>query len=152
MKILRFFGTYEHAIDAKGRVSIPRKLLDVLRSREEQTGEFEAYLSAGLDGCLWLYPSQAFETMSQMVDQGAVGDKSMRQFARVFFGSTEPCPVDKAGRMLIPPTHRAEARLDDKVVFVGVGNRIELWEPSAWAAHSADGKARFEDHSQNVFL
>ncbi|MCB9897091.1 MAG: division/cell wall cluster transcriptional repressor MraZ [Planctomycetes bacterium] len=151
VKIQRFLGTYEHAIDAKARVSVPRKLLDVLKSLEGDPADLEAYLSAGLDGCLWLYPSAAYETLSAQVDAGAVGDGKIRQFARVFYGSTEPCPIDKAGRLLIPPKLRAQAKLAERCVFVGVGNRIELWEPSAWAAHEAEGQQQFEETSKDVF-
>ena len=152
MKIQRFLGTFEHTVDAKSRASVPRKQLEVLRVLEGDPAELEGYLSAGLDGCLWLYPSAAYDALSAMVDQGAVGDARIRQFARVFYGNTEPCPIDKSGRLLIPPKLRGYAKLTDKVVFVGVGNRIELWEPAAWAAHEAEAQSQYEDLSKEVFL
>lgn len=42
-------GTYEHSIDAKGRLFIPAKL------REELGVTF--YLAMGIDTCLAIYPS-----------------------------------------------------------------------------------------------
>lgn len=42
-------GTYEHSIDAKGRLFIPAKL------REELGVTF--YLAMGVDACLAIYPS-----------------------------------------------------------------------------------------------
>ena len=42
-------GTYEHSIDAKGRLFIPAKL------REELGVTF--YLAMGVDACLAIYPA-----------------------------------------------------------------------------------------------
>ena len=42
-----FMGEYDHTIDVKGRVIIPS------RFREDLSGEF--VITAGLDGCLFVY-------------------------------------------------------------------------------------------------
>ena len=44
-------GTYEHSIDAKGRLFIPAKL------REELGASF--YLAMGVDTCLAVYPQES---------------------------------------------------------------------------------------------
>ena len=45
-------GTYEHSIDAKGRLFIPAKL------REELGVTF--YLAMGVDECLAIYPQESW--------------------------------------------------------------------------------------------
>lgn len=48
-----FMGQYEHTIDAKGRTIIPAKY-------REGLGE-TFIITRGLDGCLYLYPSDAWQ-------------------------------------------------------------------------------------------
>ena len=48
--IIMFMGQYEHTIDTKGRIIIPAKY------RNELGDTF--VITKGLDGCLFIYPSQ----------------------------------------------------------------------------------------------
>ena len=49
-----FMGEYNHTIDAKGRLIIPSKFRELL-------GE-EFVLTKGLDGCLYIYPMDEWES------------------------------------------------------------------------------------------
>ena len=51
-----FMGEYNHTIDAKGRLIIPARFRELL-------GE-EFILTKGLDGCLSIYPMDAWEAFS----------------------------------------------------------------------------------------
>ena len=50
-------GTYEHSIDAKGRLFIPAKL------REELGVTF--YLAMGVDACLAIYPQSTWDRFTE---------------------------------------------------------------------------------------
>ena len=50
-------GTYEHSIDAKGRLFIPAKL------REELGVTF--YLAMGIDTCLAIYPQSTWDKFTE---------------------------------------------------------------------------------------
>ena len=50
-------GTYEHSIDAKGRLFIPAKL------REELGSAF--YLAMGVDACLAIYPQSTWDRFTE---------------------------------------------------------------------------------------
>ena len=41
---------------------------------------------------------------------------------------------DGNGRIVLPPTHRAAAALEKKVVLLGMGSKFELWSEQAHAA------------------
>ena len=55
-------GTYEHSIDAKGRLFIPAKL------REELGVTF--YLAMGVDACLAIYPQSTWDLPAYESIQG----------------------------------------------------------------------------------
>ena len=49
-----FMGEYDHTIDGKGRIIIPSKFREAL-------GE-KFVITLGLDGCLFLYPMDEWES------------------------------------------------------------------------------------------
>jgi MraZ protein len=142
-----FTGCYTHAIDAKHRVSIPRKIAETLRARD--SGD-EVVLTAGLDGCLFLYTRQGFDRIAEQVDGSPLGEESTRDFQRNFYASTERCNVDRSGRMLLPETLRTMVGITDRVVFVGAGQRVELWEPDAWAARQGKSRPNYDKQAKDV--
>lgn len=66
--------------------------------------------------------------------------RDTRKFARFFLAGASQVEVDKQGRILIPNVLRDFAGLEKDVVFLGVGNRIEIWSRQAW-----DGEGNFDD-------
>ena len=52
-------GTYEHSIDAKGRLFIPAKL------RGELGETF--YLAVGVDACLAIYPQSTWDKITEKI-------------------------------------------------------------------------------------
>lgn len=143
-----FTGTFTHALDAKNRVSVPRKMLDVLRQLEG--GGEEVVLTVGFDGCLYLYAPEEFGRLGESITSGSLGDDTVRDLARTWFSQAEVCPVDKNGRMLIPDGHKRRLGLDDKIVFAASGTRVEIWHPDVWEVRSAASLDAYADHAKKV--
>ena len=118
-----FMGTYEHGLDAKGRVIVPAKL-------REGLGE-SFVVTLGLDGCLFAYPMEEWEGFIDKL-KGLPGNKEGRKLQRHFMANAALCEVDKQGRILIPSVLREFAALDKEVVLIGVGGRIEIWGKERW--------------------
>ena len=57
------------------------------------------------------------------------------------FESQEVYPLDKMGRVLVPPTLRAHASLEKDVVWVGMVKVMELWSRAGWAKAQEDARA-----------
>ena len=78
-------------------------------------------------------------------------DKKVRSFNRFFLGGAEALDADKQGRVLVPSTLREYASLSGEVVWVGVGDRIEIWNIDSWNEQmneyleSDDAEERIED-------
>ena len=90
--ILMFMGEYNHTIDTKGRLIIPSKF------RDELGDEF--VVTKGLDGCLFVFPNQAWQEFEEKLRALPLTNKSARQFSRFFVAGATPCELDKQGRIL----------------------------------------------------
>jgi len=116
-------GEYIHTIDAKGRIIIPSKF------REELGDEF--VITLGLDGCLFAYPYSEWQIFVEKL-KTLPGTKEARQLQRYFMAGAAACQADKQGRILIPAKLREHAALEKDIVFVGVLNKIEIWNKERW--------------------
>ena len=58
-----------------------------------------------------------------------------RAFNRFLLGEAVEVEVDAVGRMLLPDNLRERAKLKEKVVFIGVKNRVEIWDESIWQTY-----------------
>lgn len=118
-----FMGEYNHTVDAKGRIIIPSKF------REDLGDEF--VITLGLDGCLFAYPYSEWQIFVEKL-KTLPGTKEARQLQRYFMAGAAACQPDKQGRILIPAKLRESAALDKEIVFVGVLNKIEIWNKDRW--------------------
>ena len=124
-----FMGEYNHTIDAKGRLIIPSRF-------REQLGE-EFVVTAGLDGCLFVYGNEEWKSFEEKLRALPVSNPEARKFSRFFLASASLCEVDRQGRILIPAKLRAMAGLEKEVVLAGVGSRIEIWDKERWIQTSS---------------
>ncbi|MHC4845936.1 MAG: division/cell wall cluster transcriptional repressor MraZ [Planctomycetota bacterium] len=143
-----FTGCFTHAIDAKNRVSIPRKILDTLRSLQSADVVF---VTVGLDRCLFLYTKQGFSEIGGQVDGSSMGEEGNRDFQRNFYSSAEKCSVDRNGRLLLPDTLKSLVGIEDRVVFAGVGRRVELWQPEEWESRQSKSREQYDTQAKDVF-
>ena len=114
-------GTYEHNIDAKGRLFIPAKLRDELGST--------FYLAMGIDQCLAIYPQG---TWARFTEKFASLPMSQSKAMRPLFANASKCEIDAQGRIVIPQKLRKYANLEKEAVIIGVNDRAEIWSASAW--------------------
>ena len=120
-------GTYEHSIDAKGRLFIPAKL------REELGVTF--YLAMGVDACLAIYPQSTWDRFTEKFSSLPM---SQSKAMRPLFANAAKCELDSQGRIVIPQKLRRYAGLDKDVVILGVNDRAEIWSADAWQAQEEE--------------
>ncbi len=116
-----FFGSHQHTIDDKGRLTLPAKW------RSELAGG--VVVTRGLDDCLFIFPKSKFESIAAEMDEQGIELGDVRAWTRYFLGMAVDAESDKQGRILIPQNLRDFAKLDGEVVVVGVVSRIEVWNP-----------------------
>ena len=120
-------GTYEHSIDAKGRLFIPAKL------RGELGVTF--YLAMGVDECLAIYPQ---ETWNRFTEKFASLPMSQSAAMRPLFANASKCELDSQGRIVIPQKLRKYAGLEKDAVIIGVNDRAEIWSAETWNAREEE--------------
>jgi MraZ protein len=122
-----FRGSSYHTIDAKGRIIIPARFRDDIKS----DGGAGVMVSA-MDGCLLAYPFEEWGKIEDKILSLAETSEYMRQFRRVFIGGAHECRCDKQERILIPPTLRQRAELEKEIALVGVLRHFEIWSLEKW--------------------
>jgi MraZ protein len=139
-----FRGRYHHTIDPKGRLSIPARFREELAERGVDT----LVLTEG-DRCVWAYPLDEWERLEEKLRLQPQLSAEMRSFLRRTVGSAKDCPVDRAGRTLVPPELREFAGLRKDAVITGVLTRFEIWGRERWADYH-DQQGSFDEMAEKL--
>lgn len=123
-----FRGTFEHAIDAKGRTSLPAKFREVLGARYGGELHNLVVTTSPIDPCLRAYPMQEWTAVEEALASRGNFDPRVSALLRLFVGGAQETQVDRLGRMLIAPTLRDHAGLTKDVSFVGSLKFVEIWD------------------------
>jgi len=141
-----FYGEYNHGIDSKGRLILPARFRDV--SNDHGIERF--FLTRGLDKCIFMFAQEEWRQQEKKFRDLSFTRKEARSFNRLFFsGATDVIP-DKQGRFVIPPFLKDYAEIQQKVVVIGVSNRIEVWAEEKWKSFYEDSSESFEDIAENM--
>ncbi|HVU28223.1 MAG TPA: hypothetical protein VHG71_10880 [Verrucomicrobiae bacterium] len=120
---------YRHGVDEKRRVQIPAKW------RPEKDGvELTVILwpqhQAG--ACLRVLPPAQMAKMKADIDAMPNGDPSKVVLKRFIGSESVQLLLDKSGRICLPDEMARAADIKDEVVFVGLLDRFEIWNPSRY--------------------
>jgi MraZ protein len=122
-----FNGRFDHAIDEKGRVSIPARFREVLQ-REGHDRLYITNFMIDRERCLQLFPTNEWEKVVAKFSGNRTLDREAQLFETFYIGGAHEVPVDRQGRILIPPKLREFANLEREVTFSAKHNRFELWD------------------------
>ncbi len=137
-----FRGLHEHTIDAKGRLSLPQRFRDLLSRNSGQDNADDAdsdttlIITTGIDKCLVVYPKAEWEAFEARLAALPQFDPAVVQVKRIYVAGATECPIDRHGRLLVPPMLREYAGLTRDVVFAGMVATIELWAKETWTEQS----------------
>jgi MraZ protein len=120
-----FFGETAINLDAKGRLAVPTRYREELEA--DCANRLVLTYSAFDAGCLWLYPYPEWERIRDEVMGLSTFNPSHRSLQRRLVGSATQLELDANSRILLPVTLRQVAGLEKRVVFMGMGQRFEIW-------------------------
>lgn len=137
-------------MDAKGRMAVPTRiregLVELCAGRLVVTAHTE-------DPCLLVYPESRWLEILPSIQALPAMNKAARRVQRLLIGHACPLELDGNGRILVPPTLRAHAQLDKKLMLAGLGEKLELWDEAAWTAQMQEpGDDQLPEELQSLVL
>jgi MraZ protein len=129
-----FFGTFNHAIDAKGRTSLPARFREALAAAGEAKLVLTQYPHWRAVQAL---PHSVWKELEKRVLEASPLDARAQKNILRFYSTAHEVDLDVHGRVLVPPTLREWAGLGKEVVWVGMGNVIHLYDKAAHAEQMA---------------
>ena len=134
-----FTSEYECKLDAKGRLVLPAK---IKASLPEISGG-ELIVRRGFEPCLVVYPFTEYKKIYSRIASLNEFNEEYRKLQRNFFRGNTQVELDNNGRFLIPKTMLRYANLDKDVIVVGMGNRIEIWNPETYEDYLIQDQSEF---------
>jgi MraZ protein len=135
-----FISTINATLDGKGRVCIPANYRQILAAQNTLGVYVCPSFSENALECFGLDVLQVFHGKQAALDPFFAPDHDDRAFA--VLSLTQLLPTDENGRVRLPDDMIAHAGLKDRVSFVGLGTKFQIWEPEKLLAYRAERLAR----------
>lgn len=119
-----FIGEYPTQIGEKNRVSLPKKLRDKM--------EGGLLLARGYENCLLMLDNKSWENLVLEINKKPLLSLNVRDTKRYILGGATELELDNQGRFVLPEPLKSFAGLNKTVVFLGVGEWIEIWDFEKW--------------------
>ncbi len=141
---MTFRGTFEHALDAKHRLTVPAKFRAALSGGVVLAASPETSLSAPRSIAIWTPDAYDAYTKEALKDRNPMAPDA-RDLKRFFFNNSHDTELDSANRVMIPPNLMRYASLDKEVVVTGSGECVEVWDKLRFDGYSDDVQTRIPD-------
>ena len=124
-------GTYNHSVDAKGRVSLPAKF------RKELPDDLTVFPvnDKDLGVALYVFSNEAFdewiEDFFRKEDGSGYNRRSRKDIRMMHYlnSKSKDVTIDAAGRIKLDPDQCKEAHIENKdVEIIGNLDHIEIWD------------------------
>ena len=129
-----FAGEFPCKLDDKGRFAVPASLRERFAVPGNPETKKAVLVKSQQEQCLWLFPVQFWYELLEMQRQ-RLTERESRLFMHYMVSNVIEAEIDRASRVLIPRKLRDEAGIGDDIVLVGMYDRLEVWESSAWQDH-----------------
>jgi MraZ protein len=128
-----FTGSFRRALDDKQRLPLPRQFREAGADPDLQ----RLYVTAGLDGCLAVYPELVFAALAERMAAGSSAAREVRDYSRLFYSQAASIVPDRQWRLRLPAELAKWAELSGEVMIVGVRDHIEIWAVEKWEQYVA---------------
>jgi len=143
-----FKGKYEHAVDDKGRVSLPSKL----RKNLSPEANDSFVITRGYEFSLDLFP---MDVWNQLEDELRSKLNKHREEDRLFLRTlmmwAQEVTLDRQSRIMIPQELMEFAGVTEKVIIIGALEKIEIWSPESFRSyHERNADQTYESVAARV--
>jgi MraZ protein len=125
-----FLGEYEYRVDEKGRLPLPPRFREQLKSG--------LILTAGPEKCIVVYTPSEWENLAGVLTGGTILPSKMRRLNRALFASAYDLLLDAQGRVALPQFLREYAGIGSEAVVAGANSYFEIWNKEEWQAEKVN--------------
>lgn len=137
-------GEFRNTLDEKGRLSLPARM------RSELPG-INLVLTQGVDKCLWLFPPQQWQELSQkLMASTSLFQARSRLVQRRILAPAQEVEIDRLGRISIPQSLREWAGLSRECVILGISKYIEIWNADEYRKYLDENKDEFLNAAEDL--
>jgi len=137
-------GEFRNTLDEKGRLSLPARM------RSELPG-INLVLTQGVDKCLWLFPPQQWQELSQkLMASTSLFQARSRLVQRRILAPAQEVEIDRLGRISIPQSLREWAGLSRECVILGISKYIEIWNAEEYKNYLDENKDEFLSAAEDL--
>ncbi|MDR1598475.1 MAG: division/cell wall cluster transcriptional repressor MraZ [Oscillospiraceae bacterium] len=134
-----FVGTFDHSLDNKGRTIVPASF------RERLGTGFTVAMNSEWKA-LALYPAAKWDCIRERLGRMRDTDPAAMAYKRMVSAyAARVDELDSQGRALLPKPMRDKAGLGQRILFIGMGDYVEVWDARRYAAHEEQSLARMEE-------
>ncbi|MFA6829539.1 MAG: division/cell wall cluster transcriptional repressor MraZ [Bacilli bacterium] len=114
-------GQKDLSIDEKGRLVLPTLYRSAFSNGI-------SYTSYGIDNCIRLYPEESYTRQATRYMELDDFNVEARKVKRTFLSNTFEVQIDSHNRILLPKPLTDKTGIVKKVVVVGLGDYLEIWD------------------------
>jgi MraZ protein len=118
-----FVGEFTHALDSKGRLTIPSKW-------RIQGGENTYLALPNPSGYITVYPPKMIERLEEKVAEASLSDPQAQSLLMELFSKADSFGCDKQGRINLSDKLLDHAGIKGKAVLVGKFSSFAIWSES----------------------
>jgi MraZ protein len=108
----------------------------------------ELVIRRGFEPCLVLYPIVEYKKIFAQIAGLNEFNEEYRKLQRNFFSGNAVVEMDGNARLNIPKQMLTYANIEREAIVVGMGNRIEIWEPSRYQEYLIKDPGEFSELAQ----
>jgi MraZ protein len=141
---LIFRGTFEHALDAKNRLTVPAKYRDALKGGVVLAISPETEVGTVRSLAIWRPDDYDAFVQQALSELNPLGPRA-RDLRNLLYGNSWDQELDSANRLVVPQPARDFAGLEKEVVITGAGDHMQLWDRKAFSEYNAIALSRFSE-------
>jgi len=135
--VSNFIGRYLNKVDKKGRVSVPASWRPKLIGQS-----FSGIIaqSSLVEKTIDAFPKEYLELLQSKLDlKDPLLEQNEYESTIIFGGSV--LSFDNEGRVVLPEMFKTEAGINVEALFVGMGRRFRIWNPSNFSKYIVKASA-----------
>ena len=136
-------GSYLGQLGEKRRTAVPKRFL-------QELGE-KLVIAKWYEDCLVLVSVDWWEALlDRLTGKSRVASLGVRDIERFVLGSAFEVSPDDQGRIVIPEILAQFAGLNKELVFLGLGNRAEIWARESWEEKAREIGTTTREYIENL--